>query len=553
MPSLRFKLASEASELEQIHRLNYATFAEEIPQHTGDPSTGLLVDRFHDENTYVIALDRDQLVGMVALRTSRPFSLDAKLKNLDSHLPTGRSVCEARLLAVARERRRGPVFRGLMRLVVEHGRHLGYDLAVVSATVRQLKLYNHLGFTSFGPLVGTPEARFQPMYVTLEAIRERGRAFVPDMPRVRLLPGPVSLHPEVRNAFAAPPISHRCDEFAGTLRHVKARLCELAGAEHVALLFGSGTLANDAIAARLSVEGGTGLILSNGEFGERLADHARRFRLPHTVLRADWGDVLDYDNIDGIAGTDFDWLWAVHCETSTGILNDLETLKRLCRERGARLCLDCVSSIATVPLDLSGVHLASGASGKGIGSLAGVSMVFHQTVIPPAPSSVPRYLDLGCYQKDDGVPYTFCSNLVAALRTALDRQRFEERFSRIADLASWLRAGLRERGLRIVAPDEHASPAVTTIALPPAARSEWVGRELDRRGYELSYLSSYLVDRNWIQVCLMGECSREELAPLPGILAGLSKEAPDVDRTPDFRDVDDPGPGPGGPAGSPCP
>lgn len=513
MANLRFKIASEASELEQIHRLNHATFAEEIPQHAADPATGLLVDRFHGENTYVIALDGDRLVGMVALRGRRPFSLDAKLENLDSYLPQGRSLCEVRLLAVARERRKGPVFRGLMRLLVEHGRRQGYDFAVISATVRQLKLYQHLGFTPFGPLVGPPEARYQPMQVTLEAIQERGRAFVAEATRVRLLPGPVNLHPDVLAAFAAPPVSHRGDEFSGTLRHVKARLRELTGAGRVALLFGSGTLANDAVAARLSVEGGRGLVLSNGEFGERLADHARRWRLPHTVLRSDWGELLDHDRI---ARMDFDWLWAVHCETSTGILNDLEPLKRICRERGARLCLDCISSIATVPMDLAGVHLASGVSGKGIGSLAGVAMVFHQDAIPKA--DLPRYLDLGCYGQEDGMPYTVCSNLVVALRAALDRHRPEERFPGIERLAAALRAGLRKRGFQILAPDAHASPAVTTIVLPPEAPSTRVGRELERRGYELSYLSGYLVERNWIQVCLMGEHTCEELAALPRVL-----------------------------------
>jgi aspartate aminotransferase-like enzyme/predicted N-acetyltransferase YhbS len=524
MANLRFKLASDPSEFDQIHRLNHATFVQEIPQHGGDPATGLLVDKFHDENTYVLALDDDRLVGMVALRANRPFSLDAKLENLDAYLPAGRSLCEVRLLAVARERRKGTVFRGLMRLLVEEGLRQGYDLAVISGTVRQLELYSHLGFTPFGPRVGTPEAQFQPMYVTLEAIRERWQAFAGDLgrPRVRLLPGPVSLHASVRSAFAAPPVSHRGGEFAGTLRHVKARLRELTGAERVALLFGSGTLANDAIAARLSVEGGAGLVLSNGEFGDRLADHARRFRLRHTVLRADWGGLFDDGRIADIAGMDFDWLWAVHCETSTGVLNDLDVLKATCRQRGARLCLDCISSIGTVPVDLSGVHLASGVSGKGLGSFAGVSMVFHQTVIPPAPSELPRYLDLGCYEQEDAVPYTFCSNLVTALAAAFDRQRFEEHFAQLADLSSWLRAGLREHGLCIVAPDAHASPAVTTIALPPEVPSTRVGRELDQRGYELSYLSAYLVERNWIQICLMGECSREELAPLPGLVAEVA-------------------------------
>ena len=92
MTAVRFKIASEASELEQIHRLNHATFAEEIPQHPRS-ADGILIDRFHGQNTYVIALDGDRLAGMLAVRTDRPFSLDTKVPDLDSHLPEGRSVC----------------------------------------------------------------------------------------------------------------------------------------------------------------------------------------------------------------------------------------------------------------------------------------------------------------------------------------------------------------------------------------------------------------------------------------------------------------------------
>src|SRR5215210_7090995 len=148
MATLRFKIACEASELEQIHRLNHATLAEEIPQHPRSVD-GTLVDRFHDQNTYVVALDGDRVVGMLAVRTDRPFSLDAKVPDLDSYLPAGRSVCEVRLLAVRSEYRRGTVFRGLMRLVIRHCLSLGFDTAVISGTVRQLKLYDHMGFKPF--------------------------------------------------------------------------------------------------------------------------------------------------------------------------------------------------------------------------------------------------------------------------------------------------------------------------------------------------------------------------------------------------------------------
>lgn len=42
------------------------------------------------------------------------------------------------------------------------------------------------------------------------------------------------------------------------------------------------------------------------------------------------------------------WIWAVHLETSTGMLNDVPGLARLAREAGVQLCLDCVSSLFTL-------------------------------------------------------------------------------------------------------------------------------------------------------------------------------------------------------------
>jgi len=171
-PHLQFKLANEPDEFDQIHQLNHRTFTGEIPQHPGNP-TGRLVDRFHAENTYAICLDGRQLVGMVALRGRRPFSLDGKLPDLDSHLPAGRRICEIRLLAVEQPYRHSHVFPGLVLKVMEHFIREGFNLAIISGTVRQSRLYRHLGFVPFGPLVGTGEAVFQPMQLSLENFLSR--------------------------------------------------------------------------------------------------------------------------------------------------------------------------------------------------------------------------------------------------------------------------------------------------------------------------------------------------------------------------------------------
>src|SRR5262245_15570295 len=332
--NLGFKIASEESEFEQVFQLNYKTFVEEIPQHPPNPEKRL-VDRFHHENTYLIALDADQLIGMMAVRDKRPFSLDEKLGNIDRYLPQGRKICEVRLLSVLPSHRNGMVFQGLLKLLLEYGKDQRYNLAVISGTVRQQKLYKHLGFVPFGPLVGSKEAQYQPMYLTMaefEAVATpllnvpsaADRALNP----ISFLPGPVSLRPEIRAALDKLPLSHRCDKFKEEVALTKTLLCQLVRAPRVEILLGSGTLANDVIAAQLSLSGAPGIILSNGEFGRRLVDHARRFGLSFHALEIEWGAAFDREQLRDTLDSrrDARWLWVAACETSTGILNDLDGL-----------------------------------------------------------------------------------------------------------------------------------------------------------------------------------------------------------------------------------
>src|ERR1051325_3768826 len=229
--TLAFKIASGESEFEQVFRLNYKTFVEEIPQHPPNPEKRL-VDRFHHENTYLIALDADELIGMMAVRDKRPFSLDEKLGNIDRFLPPGRKICEVRLLSVLPSHRNGMVFQGLLKLLLDYGKCQRYNLAVISDTVRRQKLYKHLGFVPFGPLVGSKEAQYQPMYLTLEEFEEvatpllnvasaADRALNP----ISFLPGPVSLRTEIRAALDQLPVSHRSDKFKEEVARTKTLLC----------------------------------------------------------------------------------------------------------------------------------------------------------------------------------------------------------------------------------------------------------------------------------------------------------------------------------------
>lgn len=110
------KIATTEKEFDQIATLNYATFVEEIPQHEPN-ATHRLVDQFHADNTYLVVYKEQQLIGMLALRDKRPFSLDSKIGDVEQYLPDEicDKLCEVRLLAIKKQFRNGRVFFDLRR------------------------------------------------------------------------------------------------------------------------------------------------------------------------------------------------------------------------------------------------------------------------------------------------------------------------------------------------------------------------------------------------------------------------------------------------------
>ncbi len=522
-PGLWFGRATQDDEFEQIFLLNHRTFATEIPQHPSRDD-GRLVDRFHAENEYVICKDDDDVVGMIALRGRRPFSLDEKLPDLDRYLPADRSACEIRLLAVRPGYRHSRVLPGLVRELARVCRKQGYEYAVISGTTRQLKLYAHLGFEPFGRVVGKPGAHYQPMGIAIERFSSKvawldspantqpAHVSSPAGTAICLLPGPVHVHPEVLEASASRPSSHRSPETAALLEGCRKRLLNMTQADEVQVLLGSGTLANDAIAQQLRLLGTPGVVFSNGEFGERLIDHARRAGLAFGICRTKWGKSFNFDAIGSRIGKNARprWLWMVHCETSTGVVNGLGAFKHMARKLGAEPVLDCISSIGNVELDLNGVAYASGVSGKGLAALPGLTFVFHRRNRLRNGPLVPRYLDLTLYAASASIPFTHSSNLLAALGKALER--FDPRsFERHVTTSTIVRAAIGGCGLRIVDDGTAAAPFVVTIALPPNIDSAEVGGAMLARGYQIAFESHYLHARKWIQIAWMGSVDRADV------------------------------------------
>src|SRR5262249_38941035 len=153
-------------------------------------------------------------------------------------------------------------------------------------------------------------------------------------------------------------------------------------------------------------------------------------------------------------------------ESSTGVLNDLPGLVETARKYEARVCVDCISSLGAVPLDLSQVYLASGATGKSLGSYAGAALIFADRAALASLdcSAVPSYMDLCTALDNNGPCYTFPSPILIALETALQEyatpRKAQAFYARYHELGVRVRQTLRRLDLPPLAAEEHSCPVV---------------------------------------------------------------------------------------------
>lgn len=551
-----FKRAETPEEFEEIHRLNHRVFVHEIAQHP-DHGDERLIDKFHDKNAYFIVLERDRLIGMVSGHDRPPFSVAERLPDPAILDAPGVRPLEVRLLAIEPDKRNSTVFFGLLWSMYQHAHAQGCSHLFISGLRERQALYHRLGFSPLGPAVPSGGASFVPMVLPVgelpakvQRVKRLWEIHINRMKRgvrredpvglaaldppyasaarsghfVNLLPGPVTTAAAVREAFHEPPIYHRGPEFIAHFQKVRRTLSDLAGGRKVALLNGSGTLANETLAAVLAAgsNASRGVLLVNGEFGQRLARQATRFGLHPQVLSWPWGQPWDLDEVEAALADQGPggWVWGVHQESSTGVLNDLPGLVEVARRRQARVCMDCVSSLGAVPLDLRGVYLATGASGKSLGSYAGVAIVFAdpEELTRIDMGRVPSYFDLRAALQSEGPRYTFPSPTLRALEAALDDfstpARARLRYERYAALGGYVRQQLRALGLTPLAAEECACPVVTTFTPPGDENSEGFVARCRSWGFAIGGQSGYLAERRFVQIATMGDVRREDCAPL---------------------------------------
>ncbi len=223
------------------------------------------------------------------------------------------------------------------------------------------------------------------------------------------------------------------------------------------------------------------LVGVNGVFGTRMAEVARRAGALVTEAKSEWGRAVTPDCLrEAAAGGDYKLLCIVHAETSTGVLQDLASMRSLADELGAMLLLDCVTSVGglRVALDEWGVDAAYSGTQKCLGCPPGLSPVSFSARAQEAMSARTEavqswYLDLSMIANYWGsersyhhtAPINMLYGLHEALRLVLE-EGIEAREQRHRLHSSALVAGLEAMGLSPRVPEGERLPPLTAVSVP---------------------------------------------------------------------------------------
>jgi 2-aminoethylphosphonate-pyruvate transaminase len=309
---------------------------------------------------------------------------------------------------------------------------------------------------------------------------------LPDNPYLLLTPGPLSTSKTVKAAM----LRDWCtwdEEYKSLTQSIRTKLTALAvnpalAPEYTATLMqGSGTFVVESVLGTALPRDGKLLVLSNGRYGERIAEIADRLRIEHAVL--DFGETRRVDPSAARQYLQHDpaitHVAMVHCETTTGMLNPIETVGCIVKAAGKTFIVDAMSSFGGVPLDMSvvGADFLISSANKCIQGAPGFGFALAKRGEMQGLLGRARSLSLDLYdqwrvmeEQHGKWRFTSPTHVVRAFAQALEELEEEggvsTRAHRYSENQRLLSAGMRELGFKPLLPEAWQSPIITAFHAP---------------------------------------------------------------------------------------
>lgn len=327
---------------------------------------------------------------------------------------------------------------------------------------------------------------------------------------ILLNPGPATTSDTVKYAQIVPDICPREKEFGDVMEFVSRELTNFVGSndKYTTVLFGgSGTASVEAILSSV-VDHGTVLIINNGAYGKRICEMAEVYNLNSIEFKSSPIEEIDLNELEDIIKTHnsectgedkspISHIAVIHHETTTGILNDIYSIGKICRKYEIDMIVDAMSSFAGIPINMEEMNIKylASSSNKCIQGMAGISFVIaNKESLEKTKEIRPRNLYLNLYKqyiyfKDNyQMRFTPPVQVLYALKQAIieaKEESIERRYERYKECCKILWEGLDKLKLKKLVSEKASSMILTSIIEPEV------------EGYSFDDLHDYLYNKGF--------------------------------------------------------
>ncbi len=316
-----------------------------------------------------------------------------------------------------------------------------------------------------------------------------------------LTPGPLTTSAETKQAMLHD-WGSRDATFIETNARVRRNLLKIANAEqtHVCVpVQGSGTFAVEATLGTLIPRDGKALILINGAYGQRMVKILSYAGRDCTTYETPEDTPPDTAHLDKILNEDaaITHVLAVHCETTSGILNPIAEIADVCAKNGKSLIIDAMSAFGAIELDAENVRFDAvmASSNKCLEGVPGMGFALIRKSVLEGCKGNAHALSLDLYdqwtamEKNAQWRFTPPTHVIvafdAAIRQFLDAGGVAGRFKRYTENRDILINGMRALGFETLLPDNLQAPIIITFKMPedPNFDFDTFYDQLKDRGY----------------------------------------------------------------------
>ncbi|HCU2818290.1 TPA: alanine--glyoxylate aminotransferase family protein [Clostridioides difficile] len=300
--------------------------------------------------------------------------------------------------------------------------------------------------------------------------------------KINYAPGPTETRENVRLARAEKTTNPDIDvDFVEFYKKTCEKFGNIVGTKNdIYILSGEGILGLEAACASLTEKGDRVLVIDNGIYGEGFKDFVTMYGGEYVLFSSEYTKSIDIDELKAFLDEDSNFKYAtvVHCDTPTGVLNDVSKICPLLKEYGILTVVDSVAGMVgeRLSVDESKIDIILGGSQKAISAPAGLTIVgisqdAKNCIKNRKTDVIGFYCNLniweGYYEKKY-FPYTMPISDIMGLDKALDNileEGIENVLNRHEKIAYSVRKSIEEYGLELFL-EEGYSNTVTAIKIP---------------------------------------------------------------------------------------